>query len=275
MECLVVFVVFLAGVVALILLAVRAQRKADRWNVVYRAVAARYGGSCSPAGWVGRPSIRFRYGATHVLLNTQSHGGVPYTQVFISWPDADFRCEIQATREGVTPAPAAVRGLTDTPLRTSEFNQRFSVKANNADLARLILSDGVRWQIERLRAFLGHDDISISFHRGRILVRKATFLRRQEDLEELALLSLELYDQGMLTRSVGIEFVDDGAAQIVREAVCKVCGEDIITDMVFCRRCKTPHHQECWHYYGACSTYGCRESRYVAPRVANPPGPAS
>jgi hypothetical protein len=262
------------GVAALIVLAVRAQRKADGWNLVYRAVAARYGGSCSPAGWIGRPSIRFRYGATHVLINTQSHSGVPYTQAYISWPDAEYRCEIQATRDGAA-APAPARGLTEATLRDPEFNRRFLVRSNNADLTRLLLSDGVRWQIERLRAFLGHDDVAISFHRGRVLVRKATFLRRQEDLEEFALLSLELYDQGMLTRTVGIEFVDDGAAQIVREAVCKVCGEDIITDMVFCRRCKTPHHQECWQYYGACSTYGCRESRYVAPRVANPKGPTS
>jgi hypothetical protein len=268
-ECLVIFVVCLVGVAALIVVAVRAQRKADRWNVVYRAVAARHAGSCSPAGWMGRPSIRFRYGATHVLINTQSQAGIPYTQVFISWPDAEFRCEIQSLRDGAA-RPSFPRGLVEADLGDEDFTRRFAVHTNNINLARVLLSDGVRWQVERLRAFLGHDNVGISMHRGRIHIRKATYLRRQEELEEFILLSLEFYDQGMLTRSVGIEFVDGGEAQIVREAVCKVCGEDIVTDMVFCRRCKTPHHVECWQYYGACSTYGCRETRFVAPRIANP-----
>lgn len=273
MECLIVSVVLLGGVLALVLIAVRAQNRADRWNVAWRAVAARYAGSFSPAGWFGRPTIRFRYGPTHVLLNTQTHAGTPYTQAFISWPDGDFRCEIAALRRGVVSTPPP-RGLPLAPQSSAEFNERFRVHANNAELARMLLSEGVRWQLERLRAHAGHDDLFVSLQRGRLLIRKATYFRRQDELEEFTLLSLELYDQGMLTRSVGIEFLDTSAAQIVQEAICRICGEDIITDMVFCRRCKTPHHQECWHYYGACSTYGCRESRYVMPRVANPPGPA-
>ena len=45
----------------------------------------------------------------------------------------------------------------------------------------------------------------------------------------------------------------------------KYYGETITGDAVLCRRCKTPHHQDCWQYYGACSTYGCRETRYLRP----------
>lgn len=29
------------------------------------------------------------------------------------------------------------------------------------------------------------------------------------------------------------------------------------TDVVQCRKCKTPHHRTCWEYMGKCSTYAC------------------
>ena len=58
--------------------------------------------------------------------------------------------------------------------------------------------------------------------------------------------------------------------QAIDECVCMICGEELLEDIVLCRRCKTPHHRECWLYYGACSTYGCKEPHFVSPRVAQP-----
>jgi ribosomal protein L40E len=48
-------------------------------------------------------------------------------------------------------------------------------------------------------------------------------------------------------------------------AVCRVCGTEILSDGVMCRRCHTPHHHECWQYVGRCSTYACGERRYTRP----------
>lgn len=42
---------------------------------------------------------------------------------------------------------------------------------------------------------------------------------------------------------------------------CQVCGAAMQERVVFCAKCKTPHHEECWYYNGSCSTYGCREIR--------------
>jgi hypothetical protein len=84
-------------------------------------------------------------------------------------------------------------------------------------------------------------------------------------------LCLELFDQAMLTRSEGIEFVGSShEAQLIEDPICQVCGEVVAADMVFCRRCRTPHHLDCWQYNGSCSIYGCRETRYAVPTVARP-----
>jgi hypothetical protein len=52
--------------------------------------------------------------------------------------------------------------------------------------------------------------------------------------------------------------------------ICKVCGDEIHEQMVVCRRCKTPHHLDCWQYTGSCSVFGCRETKYLQPAVGEP-----
>ena len=44
--------------------------------------------------------------------------------------------------------------------------------------------------------------------------------------------------------------------------VCQVCHEKMDSRVVYCGKCRTPHHEECWSYMGMCSTYGCREIRF-------------
>ena len=55
--------------------------------------------------------------------------------------------------------------------------------------------------------------------------------------------------------------------QVVRlkdsQATCMVCGTDVEEYRVKCRRCKTPHHKDCWGYFGGCSRYGCGETVYL------------
>lgn len=38
---------------------------------------------------------------------------------------------------------------------------------------------------------------------------------------------------------------------------CRVCGTELVDGLVTCERCQTPHHKDCWEYWGRCATYGC------------------
>ena len=44
--------------------------------------------------------------------------------------------------------------------------------------------------------------------------------------------------------------------------ICHTCGAEIATAAVYCRSCRTPHHEHCWRAAGACSAYGCGENRF-------------
>ena len=46
---------------------------------------------------------------------------------------------------------------------------------------------------------------------------------------------------------------------------CQICGSPMEAGVVLCAKCRTHHHEECWTYNGACSTYGCREIRFTRP----------
>jgi hypothetical protein len=267
MECFLSFAFLMVVFVGAIVFCATAQSQSDQWNSTYRQLARRYGGSCLPAGWFGKPKLRFRYGPTHVLINSVSSGSTQYTQVLISWPDHHLSMEVvsgQSSSQHVTLRTAKIYSGS-TP-----FDVEYDILGSNASDARLFLSDGVRWQIDRLRLMGVDEEIYVSVSHGRIAIVKPKMIRRLEDLDEFVQLGLDLYDQAMLTRSVGIEFVDGPSAKLITEAICQVCGEDIVSEMVFCQRCKTPHHRDCWQYYGACSTYGCQETTFVTPQIARP-----
>lgn len=45
-------------------------------------------------------------------------------------------------------------------------------------------------------------------------------------------------------------------------AACPVCLGPVSSNVVFCRRCGTPHHRDCFRYAGRCSIYACRGRQY-------------
>lgn len=60
-----------------------------------------------------------------------------------------------------------------------------------------------------------------------------------------------------------IQWVEAVAPEGESQGTCQVCGEGMVQNVVRCRRCRTPHHRECWKYIGRCTTFGCGEKRAV------------
>ena len=271
MECAFSFFCLAGVLVFIISSATRSQLRSDNWNRSYIAIAKKYGGQCNPAGWFGRPSARFRYGEAHCFLSTvktKVAGGGEFTQLSISWPHTDLRLEIIPRWRATKLWPLS--GMSEVITGFEQFDERFLVRANDSELSRAFLSEGVRWQISRLCSFLASNDVYIMVNRGSLVVKKPSYIRTQQVLDDFVRFILELFDQAMLTRTVGIDFVQEPSSKVVDEIKCLVCGEEIQSDLVTCIRCRTPHCKECWEYNGSCATYACGETRYVLPSVANP-----
>lgn len=52
-------------------------------------------------------------------------------------------------------------------------------------------------------------------------------------------------------------------------ARCPVCGDPLREPLRRCAGCGTPHHGECWSYFGGCAIYACRSR---GGRAGRPPG---
>lgn len=236
----------------------------------FSSLAQRFDGSFQRGGLFRWPSARFLHGQAWVLVTqSASRGRTGATQVMVQWPDAKCRFHLE------TPPRSSQLANPSQPhpwrLVPSDGGQPLCVRGDdNADVDRL-LSDGVRWQIASLQQCVNHRPVHMTIRRGRLLVETPVIMRRALELEEFTRQVLGLFDQLLLTRGEGIEFLGDPQqAQPMGELTCPVCCGTITTDLVFCRRCGTPHHLECWQYNSGCSTYACRETRYALPRVARP-----
>lgn len=233
---------------------------------VYTKLAEQYGGRCEPGGWFSHPKVKFQHAGARVAIDIYSTGGenaTHYTQVHFYGRCPNVRCEVYP--EGGWSRVKKFFGMQDIEIGSPRFDERYIIQGDDGAALRSLLNPGVQRQIARLRLFLANDNIYVSFSRHELLVKKLSFIKDLHTLREFTKLAIGLYDQAVLPTDEGIEFVKSASPPKLTEALCQICGETIESGVVFCRRCKTPHHRECWEYYGACSTYGCLETSYLRP----------
>ncbi len=271
MECVAFFLFMLMVLGVTMSIASQGRPGANRWRRAFSILARRFNGHYQSGGWFGRPNVRFYYGGAIVLVDAINSGRPrrTYLRVQISYPDRELKCEALPRRTQVNDYYRNTR--SSSVGQTGAMESEYVLRGEPDYETRRFFSDGVHLQMSRIRFLLGNDDVGVSVSQGQMLVRKE-FPKHGvvEHVGELVKLSLELYDQALLSRSQSIEFLQHQTVESIEDCICKVCGEGLTEDVVLCRRCKTPHHRDCWMYYGACSTYGCREPEFVIPRVAMP-----
>jgi len=251
--------------VVIAVLASGAQGGTSSLNHVFRLLANRYAGTSYQGGWFGRPSVRFNHRETKATVDVVTGGQgnhAAFTRVLLNWPDKGFRCEVFPT--GTWARFGRFVGMQEIQIGSPGFDRDYVITSNNEKGVAHLLSPGVQTQVNRIRMLAGGADVYASVNRGTFLVKKRGVLREYAALERFVAEVLDLYDQAVLTQTKGIRFEDSGFTEpTVDGAICQICGEPVDNEIAICGECHTPHHLDCWLYYGSCSTYGCQESRFV------------
>ena len=273
MECVGVFLLF-AAIVVLALFGVFSQTAArfERWNSALAAVGQRFGGVLSRGGWFSNPSLRLPYGTTYSRLsvyNLPGTAGRKCLEMIVQWSDVSLHMAL-VPRVSRRQIAVDLRRLSELEFDWDDFRLRWNVWADDGEESRLLLSSGVRVQLERISRSPEAGETLVLIYPGWLVVRKVWDSSRAHDLEQFVEMTLGLYDQLQLTKTEGIDFVNGDQPQIIDHANCRICGEEMSAEIVVCRRCQTPHHRDCWEYAGGCATYGCRETIYLVPRRAFP-----
>lgn len=257
------------------------------WQKTFSRLADRYGGRVERgAGFSPWPRVEFRYRGHRVLVDMYSTGGkhpIHYTQLRATWPEQRSRCEVYP--DSLMTRIGKFFGMQDIEIGSPQFDADYIIHGSDVGDVRRLLTPGVQSAIGRLRRFGYNLDIYVNVCQGVLLVKKRGKFPRPRDLLTFTSYSLELFDEALKSQielGEGIEFVEpsDGQRADLEAAICQICGEPIEDRVVYCRACRTPHHRDCWEYYGGCSTYGCncrefttRQKRQKSKQAAQAPAP--
>lgn len=293
--CLVAFVVFLVYVISAAVQSARTSatadedvrrrhrvynQQADRQHFVrqrgregfqsvrasFRALAVMRGGEFHDYGFHGMPKVTFEHRTGRALMTIFEGGGERsefYTQLTIMMPSGwDNRIEIY--RQLFSDEEIALKGIQDIQIGDEEFDPRYIIKADDAAVATQFFTAGVKDAINQIRYMGDRDYVLVSINRERMMIRKAPLLESTDHLRQFVNAGCALYDQIELLsqKALGIELTD---ADPDEPPTCQVCGSAVDGEQnrVFCRRCRTPHHLDCWEFNKMCSTFACGESVFV------------
>ncbi len=263
------FECFIGMVVVAALLAIAWHNRARTRDVsqAYTTVARWFHGRIERGNFFTAPVVQIPYNQADFQLSTSvADNGRRCTEIAAEWPDFTTLVRI---RSKSLPMSLNRHVLNRVKLDDAEFDRQFLVSSDDESAARSLVTGGVRSAVIMLSRIHG-GAIDIRLGHGRMLVQKMAILHQATEISALVRHTMELFDQAMLSRTVGIEFVEQQHLQTIEDAKCPVCCDVITEDLVFCTRCKSPHHRECWIYSGKCATYGCGETQFVIPRVAKP-----
>lgn len=202
-------------------------------------------------------------------------GDLPFILVLAAEePEGPYVVRLETPVDGRSFVEAWPRGSPFRPLRITSgvpevatgdtaFDATWMVRADDPPHASAVLSPEFRSALVRLSKLGRGGRLRFDLQPLKALFQKEEsiddpeLLKRfvGETLAALAILNRILADQA------GVEFLD--AAPKDGAAACPVCGATVAKGRVDCRRCRTPHHDECWEYFGACAVFGCGERGHV------------
>ncbi len=241
----------------------------ERLRRAFQRFAELYDGQPHQRQLFESPKVAFVHHGSRVLLSIyESSDPVPqfYTQLTFTIPQGwPYRIEIFPQR--FMDDDVKYLNVDDIRVGDGEFDPRYVVKSNEESFARDFLDGRTRQAVEDLRNLKGNDKILVSANSSRLMVRKHSILGELDDLTAFAELSCQVYDRLLLfsQKASGIEILEDKSGPAPEDPVCQVCGVAVPKEgRVYCRRCRTPHHKDCWEFNGQCSTYACGEKRSTA-----------
>ena len=252
-------VIFFAifGIVFVTLLVLGQQRQQRQ---LLERLASRFRGRLEGSDIWSEPQVRLKFQGYPALLKYVHVSKQTHTVFTITWPDDRLRCEVYP--QDIFSGFRKLLGAHDIEIGSAQFDAEYFITGNNPAAVRELLTSEVQGYVFRLASltatnFFATREIQVKWAGGVLTVTKPIRLSTFESLEQFLSLCGLLFTAAMRTRATGIEFLSDVKEPDTAEAQCQVCGESLTGELVYCASCETPHHRDCWQYFGGCSTYAC------------------
>lgn len=155
-------------------------------------------------------------------------------------------------------------GTFHPPLSDPEFDARFVVRGQPRDWVADVLDPDTRARLVSVTALVERsaEDGRVSWEagpRGMTLTCHGALFEDANRLVCLVLLAETLF---LRLQAVAPLFAELPDRRIDPTAgTCPVCAGALTGFVRRCGKCRTPHHDECWSYMGACGMYACACTR--------------
>ena len=241
----------------------------QRQSELMEQLARRFRGRVEPGNIFAYPQVRLRFQNQPGVLRFKRVGKHAVHTLFeINWPDRGLRCEVYP--EDILTGVRKLLGTEDIEVGSPQFDAAFIITGNSRAAVRELMTPDVQGVVFRLAALSPggyaqglRRDIQVKWSGGVLTVTKPYRLATYGALEHFVTHCAELFVAALSAKTSGIEFVGEAEEPDAVESQCQVCGEPLVNDLVYCASCHTPHHRECWEYFGGCSTYACGQTRFV------------
>jgi len=205
-----------------------------------------------------RPTIWFEHAGFQAKLDLfpwddSKNSGVYHRLVISGWPDPLARCEIFPER--AVHRVTKLLGMVDFTIGSPEFDSRYIISGSQPDAVRKIITPAVQSVIENIRVLSTNDYVYMNLAGGKLEIRVRHRPGDYEDLARFVTQGLHLCDVMLPSTGHGIDFKPSKPP--TETPLCQVCGDDITEEPVYCKKCRTPQHLDCWRYYGGCAVYAC------------------
>lgn len=211
------------------------------------------------AGTPERPGgLKWSFQGQTVFLHL---AGDPIDLPVGAWVEVDVRRRspgaLRIYPAGAGSRVAALLGAQDVRVGDEAFDREVVIKSNPSELALRVFSPERRTSLIASLRSLGAPSLALC--RQALSIVPARPLTTVDGILALAK-AAELFAAALLEPAApkGLWIVDEAAAA----GQCLVCGTPMSSGVVLCSSCRTPHHEECWNWSGACSTFGCGQRVY-------------
>ena len=249
-------IVFAVFMVFVIVAAVVSMFRSSRRNDNLEAAARRFQGTVVSSFWTGK-GIEFVVDGIPAALTFESGRRNEETRVRFGFTPPG---RLRIAPEGLFASLRKAFGAQDIEFGEAAFDRAFLVQGSPEAWVREVLNEEARRRINRLT------EIGWSFSRGSYVCVDAgpggvtifcrtCFVDNRKDLDAFLDLGIEIFRHIRTPAVEGIKILS-GEEHAVR-GECPVCATALDAAARRCPTCGTPHHRDCWDYFGGCAIYAC------------------
>lgn len=250
------FAVIALFVIAIVVIYALIQSSTQKDNL--QNAIRKYGGRLA-GGWLSDTDAEMKVDGVPVTLGyfSGSKNRSAYTRMRFLWtPPGRLRVAVEGFWASLTKA----FGAEDIVVGDPAFDGAYIVQGAPVTWVREVLDDETRARLNGIAGmaagFLSSGGITLEAGPGGVMIGVArNFAGDAGRLERFVDESVGIFHRLRAPATAGIEILS--AEESAAQGRCPVCDHPLGEKIRKCPACATPHHGDCWEYFGGCSTYAC------------------